>query len=151
MKALPFLLSFILVSCSFTTEIVTDIVILHPTSLSIVSKNGNCFFRIEGIPDRLIAPKPPCHFMRKSDNKIQHYSYSDVNVEDVFIIVGTPISTQTREEWGLTEKLVCGKEAQGILLKKGIFHITKNFVKGGVLCKDIGLDEKNFWHFAHEN
>ncbi len=149
MKALSFLLSFLLVSCSFATEIVTDTAILHSTSLSIVSKDGNCFFRTEGIPDRLITPKPPCHFMRKSDNKIQHYSYSDVNVDDVFIIVGTPISTQTRKEWGLPEKSVCGQEAQGILLKKGIFHITKNILKGGVLCKDMGSDEKNFWYFAH--
>jgi hypothetical protein len=151
MKILSFLLLFHITFCSFATESLTDKVILHSTNLSIATKNGKCILRTEGASERVIALNQPCFFMRNKDKNIQHYSYSDVNVDDVLIIVGTPISAEVRQEWDLPENLICGSEAQGVLFKKRIAIVTKNVLKGGVLCKDKGTDEKNYWYFAHEN
>jgi hypothetical protein len=42
------------------------------------------------------------------------------------------------------------EEIQGVIIKKKTIHLSKTVLQGGVYCKDKGVDEKDFWLFAHE-
>lgn len=142
------LISFIIAACSFASERITDEVMVLSKTLRIVNKNEKCFL-IHNTSETVLVPGPPCFFLRNSENKPQYFSYGDVEIDAVLIITGTPVSDDIRKEWGLSEDAVCGMESQGVLIKTNDVLVTKNVLDGGVLCKDNGSDEKNFWYFAH--
>jgi hypothetical protein len=66
------------------------------------------------------------------------------------IVVGTPVGTAARRAWNLPLDLACGEETQGVLIRKGEVVVTRAVHMGGVVCKDKGADEKEFWAFAHD-
>lgn len=142
------LISFTITACSFASEKITDEVTILSKTLRIVNKNKKCFL-IQNTSETVLVPEPPCFFLRNPANKPQYFSYEDVKIDAVLIIIGTPVSDNVRKEWGLPEDAVCGMDSQGVLIKTNDVLVTKNILEGGVLCKDSGSDEKNFWYFAH--
>jgi len=152
--SLFFLLCISVVSCSFGIADETDKAIILGNKLKLKTENGTCFLYYKcpsGKSKSALTPKPPCYFLRRNSDNPQCYSYDDVNIDAVLIVVGTPISEKTRKEWGLPNDLVCGEEAQGVFLSEEGLRISKKVLRGGVLCRDKGADEKDFWFFAHEN
>ena len=145
------LLSLFLISCSSAAEVVTDEATLMSHKLRITSDNGVCFLYINETSKQPLVPKPPCYFTRRNDKHPQYHSYSDVKVDAVLIVVGTSIGNEKRKMWDLSNDLVCGEEIHGILIKKSVVYLSKNVQRSGVVCKDKGLDEKDFWYFANED
>lgn len=90
----------------------------------------------------------PCYFVRENEN-IQKFSYEDMGIDNVVIIMGNIADTKTKNNYGISDENICGTLAQGILIKKDKIILTEKIFKGGIICKDIGTDEKNFWDFAH--
>ena len=152
MKLFFTLLSFLLSSCSSATEVVTDEGTFMSYKLRLTSNDGACILYVNETSKYPLVPKPPCYFTRRNNTRPQHYSYSDVNVDAVLIVVGTPINNEKRKMLspGLPDNLVCGEAIQGILIKKDVVRPSRNVQGGGVICKDKGLDEKDFWYFAHD-
>ena len=148
MKVLFIFLSLITFSCASANEKIIDNATVVSKTLTIVQENDKCYLLHNSLR-YLLAPKPPCYFLRDSGNKPQYFSYNDVGTDAVLIITGSPVSDEIRKEWGVSKDAVCGIESQGVIIKRNKIIITKNVLKGGVLCKDSGSDEKNFWYFAH--
>ncbi len=148
MKNTHFLALFFLVSCSSASENITDEISLFSNNIKLLEENEKCYLVHEGIKE-ILSPSPPCHFLRDSKSNPQYYEYKDIGVDAALIVSGTPISKETRKEWGLPDKLVCGMASQGVLIKKHEIQVTKKVLEGGVLCREKGSDEKNFWYFAH--
>jgi hypothetical protein len=142
------LLSFVVSACSFASERITDEATVLSTKIYLISQSGKCILK-QNSSKTILAPKPPCFFLRKLDKKPQYFSYKDVNIDAVLIVTGSPVSDEVRKDWGLPKDAICGMVSQGVLIKTGKVSVTKNVLEGGVLCKDIGSDEKNFWYFAH--
>lgn len=117
--------------------------------LSIVDRDGQCVL-IDGATTTVLSPKPPCHFLRDATGAPQFHAYDDVGIDAVLIVTGTPLLSAMREQRGLPEDAVCGSAAQGVLLRDKAVTVSSEVLQGGVLCRDSGSDEKNYWHFAHE-
>lgn len=133
---------------------ITDSARLGAYALAVISEEDRCALAIQGPSgERLLplAPAPPCHFLRRGQAAPQSFAYPDVGVQAVLAIAGTPLSDAERERWGLPAEAVCGAEAQGVLLAQGGVRLSTHVASGGVACKDQGLDEKDFWSFAHES
>ena len=98
-----------------------------------------------------LVPAPPCHFLRASGQPPARVrAYPDVGTEGVLIVSGTPVSDATRSLWKLPAGAVCGEQAQGVLLRGGHVLVTRAVRQGGVSCRDMGVDEKEYWTFAHD-
>ncbi len=148
MKFLSALALLLLSACSSASVNITDKITIFSNEFEITSEDNKCYL-IQGSSKNILAPKPPCHFVRNSDKTPQYFSYNDIKMDAVLIISGTPISKKIRKEWGLPDNLICGSEAQGVLIQNKLITITKKVISGGVLCRDKGSDEKNYWHFSH--
>jgi hypothetical protein len=121
--------------------------------LNIFESNGSCLLKVQSTyleKSIILEPKPPCFFLRRGNNDPQQFAYSDVGVDAVIIIAGSRISKQQRQKWGLSDNKLCGTDRQGILFQENNIKATENVLKGGVVCKDTGSDEKDFWFFAHK-
>ena len=120
--------------------------------LSLVERDGACSLRFSGRSsgERGLSVKPPCHFLRRDAARPQLFSYPEVQVEAVAIVVGTPAGPAARKAWKLPPEAVCGEETQGVMVKRGAVVVTRAVHRGGVVCKDKGADEKEFWAFAHD-
>jgi len=142
------ILSFTIAACSFASESITDEATLLSEKLYLATQDGQCILKHNSsiIP---LTPKPPCFFLRNSDKNPQYFTYNDVNTDAVLIVTGTPVTDEIRKDWELPKNSVCGTDSQGVLIKTGKVSVTKSTLEGGVLCKDSGSDEKNFWYFAH--
>lgn len=140
--------SFLLVSCSAASERQIDEITVHGAKLKIFSRNQSCVL-VNNRSEIELAPTPSCYFLRTSNGAPQFYSYKDVGVDAVLIVSGTPVSEKVRKEWGLSANDMCGTVGQGILILGDKVLVTKEVLEGGVLCRDSGSDEKNYWHFAH--
>jgi hypothetical protein len=81
---------------------------------------------------------------------VQVRAYPDVVTEAVLVVSGTPVSERTRARWKLDASLVCGEEAQGVLVRRGAVLVTRAVRQGGVTCRDKGVDEKEYRAFAHD-
>jgi hypothetical protein len=67
----------------------------------------------------------------------------------VLAFIGEPVSEQ---QWAKRPKLrgaQCGSRTQGLRLHDGKAELTKRILEG-FACIERGLDEKDFWLFAHE-
>lgn len=148
MNHFRFLALLLLTSCSFASENITDEINVLSTNMKLIEKNGKCYLIHDDVKKSL-HPIPPCHFLRNSKNNVQYFTYKDIKVDAALIITGTPVSKEVRKEWGLPNDLVCGTESQGILMRNSKIEITEKTLKEGVLCRDKGSDEKNFWYFSH--
>ena len=150
MKIMYIIFLFLLAACSYASasKNIIDKASLFSHNFQIEEENGQCFLIHDAYREPLV-PQPPCYFIRDSDQKPKYFSYSDVDIDAVLIVIGTLASDDMRMEWGLNDKHVCGTEAQGILIKKNDILVTKKVLTDGLLCRDTGADEKNFWEFAH--
>ncbi len=148
MKKFCYLTLFFLMSCSSASENTIDEISLFSHEIKVIEESEKCYL-VYGNEKKLISPKPPCHFLRSPKQTPQYYSYANIGVDAVLIVSGSPVSNETRKEWGLSDDLVCGVDSQGVLIKNGEIHVPDKVLEGGVLCRDKGSDEKNFWYFSH--
>jgi hypothetical protein len=133
--------------------VVTDTAKVSGYKLQLLNKQGTCAIRYEGSTEGQveIAPKPACYFLRRQSTQPQSFSYPELQIEALLIVVGTPIKEETRGTWTLPADLVCGEETQAVLIKNGKVIVSAVVHRGGVVCKDQGVDEKEFWAFAHDD
>lgn len=133
--------------------VITDSAQVGGANLQLLEIGPQCLVRFAAAPQDQLAlvPKPPCYFVRRGSSLPQTFSYPEVAVQSVLIVVGSPASETTRKRWGLTSQMVCGEETQGVLVKRERIVVTRRVTRGGVACRDAGVDEKEFWTFAHEN
>lgn len=96
-----------------------------------------------------LFPKPPCYFTRNYKGEPQYYSYQDVGVKAVIIIIGTPAKQDLACPITLKEDIYCGLETQGVLIKKDGIFLTERIGRGSIKSPQIGIYEKDFWLFAH--
>lgn len=136
--------------------VVTDTAIAAGQKLEIVARGGQCVVRATPssaaqAQEFRLAPKAPCHFLRLSGSTSpRSLRYADVSTEAVLVVSGTPVSEASRAMWKLEPGLVCGEESQGVLVRKGKVLVTRAVRKGGITCRDKGVDEKEYWAFAHD-
>jgi len=157
MKISVLILSVFGIFCVFNKESlgeVTDSTNIQSYKLTIESKNNNCvlIYQDFSVEKQLVMfPKPPCYFLRRESIEPQSFSYDDIGVKAVLIVVGTPINEEIRKQWNLSNNIVCGEETQAIIFKDNSITLSKSVLKGGVACRNKGMDEKDFWFFAHES
>lgn len=132
---------------------VSDHAELYGFQFTIVAEANTCQLKYEGAAQKGVmgvGPLPPCYFLRRESSAPQSFTYQDVEVNAALIIMGSPISEETRKRWNLPSNLVCGEEIQGVLIKNQKIAVSRKVLRKGVWCKDKGTDEKDFWFFAHE-
>lgn len=121
--------------------------------LSLFVRDGLCFARFEGQQhsgELTLVPKPPCFFVRKhsKSNEIESHFYKDADHVHVVVVAGTVLPRDVDAPiTPLSMRNDCGSQGQALLLRKEGVLVSKR-VAGGT-CPDMGLDEKNFWMFAH--
>ena len=151
MKKLIFIIPFLFyISCQESIQI-TDSYTLGESTFYLTQKGSEALLTVEpasvGIQGNLQV-SPPCYFIREN-GKIQSFSYSDVEVEEVLIIVGNIAEEEEKAAYGVEAYQICGTQIQGLLVKKDKIVLTEETISGAMSCKDMGLDEKDFWDFAH--
>ena len=130
-----------------------DSVTVLGRTLQLVADNGQCILHYQAKGEnRSIAlkPAPPCFFLRHDKTRPQHFAYPGRKVNAALIVGGTAIRAEQRVDWKLPADQLCGSELQGVLLSGKQIRATRLVMSSGHACKDIGLDEKDFWTFAHE-
>lgn len=139
-------------SCHANSENITDKAEIKSYQLILKNKGKTCYLnsRYKGTKSNFILKmKPPCYFLRKGNKEPQSFEFKDVYVDATILIVGSPISHEKRNKWNLDKNLYCGESRQAILIKQSGLTISDKVLDGGVVCKDKGADEKDFWYFAH--
>lgn len=76
--------------------------------------------------------------------KPQYYSYPEIGVDYIFIIIG-----EVTAEKGNETNTTCGKKIQGIMIKGNKVILTPKTLSGNITCSHYKLDEKVFWDLAH--
>lgn len=137
-------------------EAVTDTAVAAGQQLEIITREDDCVLRVNANSatekqEMQLSPKAPCHFLRMpGSTSPRSLQFDDVNTEAVLIVSGTPASEESRIIWKLEPGLVCGEESQGVLVRNGAVLVTQAVRKGGITCRDKGVDEKEYWAFAHD-
>ncbi len=149
-----FLLILLLLSsgCNASISNISDQAELISYNLTLKNKENACLLEssYKGTKNTYVLKvKPPCYFMRKEDNKIQSFEYKDVNIKATILVLGNLVSDEKRKKWNLDEKTICGESRQAILIKPSGLSLSKKILEGGLSCKDLGSDEKDFWYFSH--
>lgn len=121
---------------------------VHGVSLQILAKENGCVLRA-GPKDFPLQLTAPCFFLRR-EGKVQSFPYRDVNLNFVVIVAGTAVSDAHRKTWNLQEGEVCGEQSQAVLGSGSRVRLSKAIHQGGVYCKQRGVDQKEFWSFAHD-
>ena len=138
-------------SKSGNERIVTDSCRYLGATLRLVQEGGSAWLEAED-PNRKLTGKlkitPPCYFLRR-DGELLSYAYKDIKAQGVLIVVGKIANAETKKIFGASEEDVCGEDAQGIVFKKTEIIIPEEIFEGGLICKDFGIDEKNFWDLSH--
>lgn len=132
---------------------VTDSTVIDGVKLKLIDSSGvgklitdSNKYRISG----KIKIKTPCYFLRDRNNKVTSFSYSDIGVKHTLAIVGDILNNEEKSHYSSFSKdEIWGLKVQGILFKNDIF-LTDRIVFGGPFCVNIGLDEKDYWSFAHD-
>lgn len=132
-------------------RIVTDSCKFLGATLRLIQEGDSAYLEAED-PNRKLTGKlritPPCYFLRRN-GELLSYAYKDIKAQGVFIVVGKIANTETKKIFGASEEDVCGEDAQGVVFKKGEIIIPEEIFEGGLICKDFGIDEKNFWDLSH--
>ncbi|VAW58418.1 hypothetical protein MNBD_GAMMA08-203 [hydrothermal vent metagenome] len=138
--------------CNASSSNISDKTEILNYKLILKNKNNTCLLNSnykKTIKTFILKIKPPCYFIRKENNNLQHFEYKEVNVKAVILVLGNPISDRKRRKWNLDEKIICGESRQAILLKPSELIVSEKTLEGGLSCKDLGSDEKDFWYLAH--
>lgn len=139
-------------ACAAASPTVTDSATVLGTELKILTVGEQCILQTnsDGANEKLkLQPAPPCFFSRRDEGSPQSFNYPEQGIESTLIILGSPLGEEDRERWEVNEADHCGKASQGIIVRHGKIEISKKPVLHGVRCKDQGVDEKDFWYFAH--
>jgi hypothetical protein len=109
---------------------ITDSAEIQHYELTLTNENGTCklnYHNSSGPQQRVMSPKSPCYFLRRGEAKPQSFSYPDVGVDAVLIVVGQPLDDDKRKTWNLSEEWICGEEIPGLsrcpqlLVNSGVF------------------------------
>lgn len=148
-----------IVSATFMTSctqapsgILTDRAAIFDMELELLSLDNGCTLQVTdgNTKEQLnLQPKPPCYFSRRESTSPQIFEYPDVGVQATLLVVGTPLNKEDRLNWGVAEDDYCGRSIQGLLVQNDELVVSRKPVLQGVLCRDKGADEKDFWYFAH--
>ena len=117
-------------------------------SLQILAKEKVCVLRA-GPKDFPLQLTAPCFVLRR-EGKVQSFPYRDVNLDFVVIVAGTAVSDAHRKTWNLREGELCGAQSQAVLGGRSGVRLSKAIHQGGVYFKQQGVDQKEFWSFAHD-
>jgi len=131
-----------------TSSVVDDETVIRGTKLKLVTKGAACVLQAGGA-EYLLVPGVPCYFLRRGGH-VQDFAYRDAKVDWILIIAGTAINDASRKTWNLSAQEVCGEQSQAVMQKGGKLRISRAIHSGGVYCRDKGVDEKEFWSFAHD-
>ena len=133
---------------STSAVVIADTTIVEGTQLDLLSEDNTCVLR-SGNTVVALQPKAPCFFLRRS-GKVQTHAYKDAAVDWIVIVAGTSINDTKRKLWNLGDREICGEQSQAVFQKAGRLQIVRTIHSGGIYCKDKGVDEKEFWAFAHD-
>ena len=134
-----------------TTSVVTDSAVVDGVRLWVLERDRTCALRYDGpTPGEFpLVPTPPCRLTHRGGTA-QRFAYSDVGVRAVLVVLGTPPAASVLARYSLPAGAICGAELQGILLREARVESTRSVRRGGVTCRDHGVDEKEFHAFAHD-
>jgi hypothetical protein len=134
-----------------TTSVVTDSAVVDGVRLWVLEREGACALRHDGpTPGELpLVPTPPCRITH-SGGTAQRFAYPDVGVRAALVVLGTVPADSVLARYSLLAGAICGAELQGILLRESRVEATRSVRRGGVTCRDDGVDEKEFHAFAHD-
>lgn len=144
------IIGLLLYSCHKSSPI-TDTTKIGKFNLDLVQINNQALIRIKSNTSQFeyeLKLAPPCYFLREN-GIIQTFSYPDVGVEKVILIIGDIANYEEKKKFGVDSGKVCGKKIQGLIMKNSNFALSEKTISGSLSCKDNGLDEKDFWDFAH--
>lgn len=149
-SAAIFLLS---AGCQAEPNNISDEVNLNEYKIQLVNSASSCLLmtKKDQITNKIeLALQPPCYFARKNNSELLNFSYPAQNLEAIVIVIGDPISDEKRKKWNLDKSLICGEKRQALYLSQGNISTSSTTLDGGLACKDTGIDEKDFSHFATE-
>jgi len=149
-----FLLTLLLLSsgCNAAGDNISDQTEIMNYKLILKNKENTCLLESnykEAKKTYILKIKPPCYFIRKEDNNLQSFEYKEANIKATILVLGNPISDKKRKKWNLDKKTICGESRQAILIKPSGLNVSDKTLEGGLSCKDLGSDEKDFWYLAH--
>ena len=106
--------------------------------LRLTVRGAECEARLgeQGAPVKLQIAGP-CAIMRDHKGNAQSYRYDDDGGVHVYVIVG-----ELKGE--------CGTAAQGLLVRGQEMKASALIQRGSHKCPKVGLDEKDYWLFAHK-
>lgn len=73
---------------------ITDSGVINQNHLELLDSAGFSFLKINGQEIKGLHLKSPCFFV-KTDGKIQHFAYTEVEVNNAIIIAGRVIGSET--------------------------------------------------------
>lgn len=115
--------------------------------LELHAKDKSCVLRV-GNTEHPLIPTAPCFFLRRRGS-VQNFPFRDAKLDFVLIVAGNPVSDTIRQKWNLQSGDVCGDHSQAVLGSGANVRVSQSVHTGGVFCRDQGVDEKEFWSFAH--
>jgi hypothetical protein len=132
-------------------SIITDIATIGKDKFELIQKGEQAFLIVNSKNIKIegnLKLTPPCYFLREK-SQIQTFTYSDVKVDKVLIIIGNIAGNDDKKHYGVNDNRICGKKIQGLIFKGNKAILTEKTIDGALSCKDNGLDEKDFCFFAH--
>lgn len=151
MKIFILTASLLIASCQQNST-KTDTVDIGAYKFELIQKGNEAILRTisnNKKSDVRLSLKPPCYFLRE-EGELQTFAYDDIGVESVAIVIGNIVDKVRKSEYGVESDKICGEKIQGFVIKHNNVFITEKTISGALSCKDNGLDEKDFWDFAHE-
>lgn len=150
MKNIIIILAVLFTSCK-NASIKTDAVSIGEYKFELIQKEKDAVLKTilkDKEVELKLKLKPPCYFLRVN-GELQTFEYEDIGVENVAIIIGDIADKSKKNKYGVDSDEICGEKLQGLVLKNNNIIITDKTISGSLSCKDSGLDEKDFWDFAH--
>jgi hypothetical protein len=120
-------------------------------TLELRREADRCVVRFSGAQtgQLTVAPGAPCEFVRAETGALKIFKYADVGIDAVVIVTCDPLTDAERPAWSVPPGLFCGKTAQGLLMSSKGVALSKEVMRGGIVCSTRGVDEKRFYQFAH--
>lgn len=137
--------------CNAEPNNISDAATLNKHRLELMSTESKCVLVSQNdsaINKTELLVKPPCYFARKENSDLLTFSYPDKNVEAMLLVIGDPISIEKRKKWNLDDSMVCGESRQAVYFSEEKLSTSSTTLRGGLACKDTGIDEKDFYYFS---
>jgi hypothetical protein len=139
-------------SCVHADDAVSDTVTISGQRLSLKERGGKVLLILESggqSSETAMLIKPPAFFVREG-SEVQSFAYPKRGVDAVILVGGTPLTPERLKLWKVDPKTTCGSEIQGVMISKQKVTVSDKTLTGGLWCKDISSDEKNFSYFAEQ-